>query len=103
MNIVSYEIFKHVSLEKADGVPDVWLHASSGERLGSNRFPSVVLYFALANREDVGNFQRRLEAALTNNDYQKDPYRRELSFRSISNIMQRVLYYMLRVPFTHAA
>lgn len=35
VNIVSYEIFKQASLDKAVGVPDVWLHASSGERLGN--------------------------------------------------------------------
>ena len=47
------------------------------------------LMFA-ANREDVGNLQRRIEVALTENNYQKDPHRRELSFRAISNIIQRV-------------
>jgi hypothetical protein len=51
----------------------------------------VTVFRITANREDIRNLMSRLETALEANNYShKDEQRRELSFRNVGNIVQRV-------------
>lgn len=87
VNVVSYEIFKQSNIALANKPPETWLHASSGERL--------------ARRDEVRNLLRRLETALIENNYQKDLIKREVSFRSMGNLLQRIMMTNNEVNLLH--
>lgn len=65
----------------------MWLHGGNGERL--------------ARREEVKNLQRRIEKALVDHNYQRDPSRMEQSMRSVGNILHRQMLTTNEVDLLH--
>ena len=77
VNIVAYEVWK-ASLELDGSLPpDTWLHRKDG----TGRF---------AKKGEIDGLMDRLTSFLDRKDYQKNPSKREIVFRSIKNILQRV-------------
>lgn len=87
VNIMCAELFK-VQIE-LEGVapPETWLHPRDGERM--------------ARRDDLENLFSRLESKLTSRGYQLDDYRRQLNFRNLRNIIQRILMTKAEVDLLH--
>jgi tRNA/rRNA methyltransferase len=77
VNIVGFEFWKRQLEVSAKSPPSVWLHPRDGERL--------------ARREELESFFKRLEQKLDESNYQLDPVRREINYRNIRNIFQRVM------------
>lgn len=98
VNIVCHELWKvniaknpHnpgvIGVDSSGQRPDTWLHPKDGERL--------------AKREELDMFLKRVEAALSNTNYQRDENRREICFRSIRNVFQRTLMTKTEVDLMH--
>ena len=98
VNIVCHELWKvniarnpHnpgvIGVDSSGQRPDEWLHPKDGERL--------------AKREELDMFMKRVEAALSDTNYQRDQNRRDICFRNIRNVFQRTLMTKTEVDLMH--
>ena len=77
VNIVSYEIWKACLDLDGSLPPDAWLHRKDG----TGRF---------ARKGEIDVLMGRLTGYLNQRGYQPDPSKREIVYRNIKNIIQRV-------------
>lgn len=78
VNIIGYEMWKRkVELENNNVQPEAWLHPKDNTRL--------------ARREELESFFMRLEVKLNERSFQINENRRDICYRNIRNIFQRVL------------
>lgn len=76
-NIMCSELWKRQIELEGVAPPEEWLHPRDGERM--------------ARRDDLETLFQRLEAKLTEKNYQLDDKRRDLNYRNIRNLLQRIL------------
>ena len=80
VNIIGYEMWKRkIELENNNVQPDAWLHPKDNN------------YTRLARREELESFFSRLEGKLNERSFQVNENRRDICYRNIRNIFQRVL------------
>eukprot|EP01041_Mallomonas_annulata_P010583 gene10583-22082_t len=87
VNIISYEIWKRKLELEEEFPPDRWLLSRDGDRM--------------ATRQELDIFLSRQETQLTKEDYQDDDHKRELCYRNIRSIYQRILMTKAEVDTLH--